>query len=578
MTNSQDFRYVSDMWRFSPGTVIDDRFEIVSNAVRRSFSTLFLADDLEQSVRKALLFIPKTIKDEPEALAYIQEQTQLIRWLEHPMIARLYEFHVGPRYAYFEMEDVPGKSLNQKKLEHPQKRLSENIVRWLGVQILDALEYAHNNNVLHRDIKPKNVVLTPDGKVKLIDVGISETLRASTSLIWDTTPQTTILYMSPEQLQGRQIGIPADIYSVGATLYDLINGRAPFFTGDVYTQILREQPKPVPHASADLNNILLKSLSKNPDFRYQNCARMKKELAQPGYQFHSQKGGPQAASAPAPRKKTSGVKSRRSAVRRRNPSIKYLLGTMLILVLAIYMFSKLGNLTKPATQPAPADTLVRQTQPAAPDSFRMKMLHALVSQADRQFEQKHFLRPIDASALDLYVQARKIAPHDQHIHKRLRILSGKLEEALKTEIATGTLAGARVLLERAQRSFSGDERWQSYAGQVEALSHMPLRLAILNGNGKKGIAKELAAKLQSRGFSVVYTENYRRKGRIYWRVKKTFLAGKPFRNLKIKGLEEKLHLTYRRNTSLAVTNAEVTAVLVLGRDYRKILNSITNYE
>jgi len=567
MANSQDFRYVSDMWRFPPGTIIDERFKIISNATRRSFGTVFEANDLKYNVRKTLLFIPQSLKEDPEAMAYIQEEAQLIRWLDHPMIARLYDLHIGPKYVYFEMEYVPGKSLNQKKLENPEKKLSENTVRWLGVQILDALEYAHDHNVLHRDIKPRNVVLTPDGKVKLIDFGISEILRASTSMLWDTTPQTTILYMSPEQLTGKQMSVPSDIYSVAATLYDLLNGRPPFFTGDVYTQILREPAKPIPGISADLNHILLKALAKDPLQRFASCKEMKSELAQPGYQIHIKR---QVESIPDSAASRPEIHRRKEAPfgRKSNPTLKYMVIMILMFFALSYLFTRYFSRS---AKPTAADSSQATSQAAEPDSFKIKMFQALVRQGDEKYQQKFYFEPKDGNALEIYVQARSIFEQDSHVTAQLNRLKEMLKEQVVQKLSTQQLPQAEAFLEKGRKAFPDDPAWNEIARMIDQQKKtQTIQIAILNGCGVKGIAKQAAAVLSQKGFNVVYVENFRVNGKINWRVPITRLVGRIRNHPGLKELSNLVGREYVPHDDLPITPEQGNVVVILGKDYRSL--------
>ena len=567
MSDSQDFRYVSDLWRFPPGTVIDGRFEIRSAATRRSFGTVFEAWDLKKDVRKTLLFIPHSLMEDPETLAYIQEESGLVRWLDHPMIARLYDLHVGPKYAYFEMEYVPGKSLNQKKLERPDKKLSENTVRWLGVQILDALEYAHNQNVLHRDIKPKNVVLTPDGKVKLIDFGISEILRASTSRLWDTTPQTTILYMSPEQLTGRQLSVPSDIYSVAATLYDLLNGQPPFFTGDVYTQILREPAKPIPGISTDLNQILLKALEKDPLKRFASCREMKAELAQPGYQMHIKTQAQPQAETATPQPKTRAARET-VAPRRRNPSLKYMIVIILLIMAVSYLTTHYLHREK---RGAAGDSTATAIQKATQDTFKIKMFRALVEQGDRKFDRKLYFEPKGSNALELYAQAQKIFARDSHVVARLHQLTGLLKDEVIRFMQNGDWQKSEELLNVGQKALPKEEAFRELRRMLtEQKQAQKIKIAVLNGCGIKGIARQAAEVLRANGFDVVYVENYRVNGRINWRVTHSRLTGKLTGLPQIGVLSQLVGREYQLQRTWPLKEKQGNVALILGKDYRTL--------
>lgn len=554
----------SELMNFGNGQVIDGRFEIISNPVKRSFGVAYLVFDMREQVKKILLFVPSSISSDSEAIANIREEAAMIRWLNHPYIARLYDLHSNGGRTYFELEYVPGKNLRQKKVTAERRILSENIVKWLGIQILDALEYAHNNNVIHRDLKPQNVVLTADGKVKLIDFGISETLRASTSLVWDTVPQTTVLYMSPEQLQGRQISIPSDIYSLAATMYDLLSGKPPFFTGDVYHQILNEPAAPIYGISTELNQILLKALAKDPEQRFLRCDEMRAALVkiQPKVEPRPKPEQPKTRPETRPEAtKPKVTKKRKRAFRffSLNPTLKYSAGSVVVLLLVFLFASQVPKFLSGVSGDG---------QKGTRDTFKLKMARALRDQADVKFEQNLLVSPPGNNALELYRQALASDPEDAQSKKQIIRIRQTFIDRADTAIKNKQYKAALNIVYSAMQYFPNDSLLRSLKAQpqLEQLTHV--RLTILNGVGIKGLAGRLANYMQKYQFEVVETDNFRPNGRLNWNQDKSLLMGTIPATERVLELENILGVPYKWTETDQPVSGNV--VFVLGSDYRQL--------
>ncbi|MCK4655223.1 MAG: SUMF1/EgtB/PvdO family nonheme iron enzyme, partial [Candidatus Cloacimonetes bacterium] len=131
---------------------------------------------------------------------------------------------------------------------------------------------------LHKDIKPQNVMVSKDNKVKIMDFGIAETVRSSMSRIQNTSSSGTLVYMSPEQLKGKDVGKESDIYSFGAMLYELLNGNPPFYKGDINYQILNEKPDSLENVSDKMNDLIMKCLEKDYKDRFRNFGELKEYI------------------------------------------------------------------------------------------------------------------------------------------------------------------------------------------------------------------------------------------------------------------------------------------------------------
>lgn len=194
--------------------------------------------------------------------------------LAHPNIVSVYDFGETGTIAYLTMEYVPGESLAARLAQHQRAATRIAPERALGwfVQLLDALDYAHERGVIHRDIKPANLLITPRGECKITDFGIAQidTSRLTQVGTLIGTPS----YMSPEQFTSASIDARADLFSAAIVLYEMLSGVCPFVgtPSEVMQQIMNEMPQ-VPSAhnaalSADVDAMLLKALAKRPDDRF----------------------------------------------------------------------------------------------------------------------------------------------------------------------------------------------------------------------------------------------------------------------------------------------------------------------
>jgi serine/threonine protein kinase len=191
--------------------------------------------------------------------------------LNHPNLAHLYSFFKDGDSFYIAMEFVEGTPLS-RFTPLPWKH-----ALWIFLQVLEGLEYAHSEGVLHRDVKPDNIMIGPRGEVKVMDFGIAHVL-GSTRQTRDKSIVGTLEYMPPEQIEGKEIGAWSDIYSLGIMLFEIVSGRLPF-TADGEFEMLKhhlETPPPklsefVPDAPAFLETALARAMKKNPKERFPSC-------------------------------------------------------------------------------------------------------------------------------------------------------------------------------------------------------------------------------------------------------------------------------------------------------------------
>lgn len=254
------------------------RYRIVSRLGAGGMGEVFLAEDTTLDRRVAVKLLPPST-DPSRARRFVQE-AKLAAALNHPNIAQIFEIGED-QVTFIAMEYVEGDPLN-KRIEHGAMAVSTVID--IGIQMFDALDEAHAHGIVHRDLKPANIIITPRGRIKLLDFGLAKMIApepGARSTQLDTEPGLilgTVHYMSPEQALGRAVDARTDIFSAGVVLYELITGRLPF-AGDTTTatldRIVHAEPDSISRlnyaAPAELERIVRKALEKEPARRYQNA-------------------------------------------------------------------------------------------------------------------------------------------------------------------------------------------------------------------------------------------------------------------------------------------------------------------
>lgn len=241
-------------------------------------SSIWLAEDSRLQEKVALKFLPEEILKDPVAFQEMRKETTKSRKFSHPNIIRIYDLHESPDEAPFiSMEFVEGDNLHNLSGQQPNGIFSWERLRPWVTQLCDALTYAHNEGVIHRDIKPANMMVDTKGRLKLADFGISMSIDESKRRGNSNPINGTLGYMSPQQLSGYPAHVTDDIHALGATLYELLTGRRPFQSKDLYTEVMNTKPKPLNEAlweqgltnniPPDVSALIMACLAKDPSMR-----------------------------------------------------------------------------------------------------------------------------------------------------------------------------------------------------------------------------------------------------------------------------------------------------------------------
>lgn len=236
------------------GQRILERYQLKTVLGRGGFGVVWQAHDEELRMDVALKFLSDLIASHPDAVEDLRRETRFSLRLTHPHIVRIFNFFHDRSLAGISMEYMPGGTLVHLRVSRGERtfRIGE-LSPWLA-QLCEALDYAHSRaKIIHRDLKPANLMLDSHGDLKVADFGISRSLSDTrTRLTNDKGTSGTLAYMSPQQLMGETASPSDDVYSLGATVYDLLSGKPPFFTGDIVQQVLRGKPPSIARRRLDL--------------------------------------------------------------------------------------------------------------------------------------------------------------------------------------------------------------------------------------------------------------------------------------------------------------------------------------
>lgn len=264
------------------GKRLDGRYEIHELIGVGGMAVVYRAYDIIDDRIVAIKIMKDEFLGNDEFIRRFKNESKAIAVLSHPNIVKVYDVSFGDRIQYIVEEFIDGITL--KEYLDQQKEIKWKEAIHFTVQILRALQHAHEKGIVHRDIKPQNIMLLQDGTIKVTDFGIARFSRSETRTMTDKAIGS-VHYIAPEQARGDLTDEKADIYSVGVMLYEMITGRLPFEADNavsVAIMQLQADPKPPkeinPAVPDGLEEITLKAMQKNPTQRYQSAAEMLRDI------------------------------------------------------------------------------------------------------------------------------------------------------------------------------------------------------------------------------------------------------------------------------------------------------------
>lgn len=262
------------------GMVIGGRYEIQELIGTGGMSDVYRAKDNKLNRNVAVKVLKQEFSENRDFVAKFRREAEAAANLMHPNIVTVYDVGEDNGISYIVMELVDGYTLKQYIEKKSRLNISECIS--IAIPIASGIEAAHNNGIIHRDIKPQNVIISKDGKVKVTDFGIAKTTTSNTI---SSNVMGSVHYTSPEQARGGFSDEKSDIYSLGITLFEMVTGRVPF-NGDTTVAIAikhiqEEMPSPriyVEDIPVSIEQIILKCTQKSPDRRYQKMSEVIEDL------------------------------------------------------------------------------------------------------------------------------------------------------------------------------------------------------------------------------------------------------------------------------------------------------------
>ena len=262
--------------------VLGDRYKLIGKAGEGGMAVVYKATDLKLNRAVALKILKDTFKENDQIIKKFKAEAMAVATLSNPNIVNVFDVGSEDGINYIVMEFIEGKTLKDIIIEKGQ--LPVDVAIRVAIKVSTALECAHKNNIVHRDIKPHNILVTSDGTVKVTDFGIAKSMDSST-IAHTNTIIGSAHYFSPEQAKGGYMDFKTDIYSLGVVMYEMLTGQVPFDGDTPVTVALKHIQEPVvPPVNlnnkipSSLNNLILRCLEKDPDRRYSTAKEVTTDL------------------------------------------------------------------------------------------------------------------------------------------------------------------------------------------------------------------------------------------------------------------------------------------------------------
>ena len=265
--------------------LIKNRYRIIELLGEGGMAFVFKAKDEQLERFVAIKTLKPSYLENENFVTRFKREAQTAANLNHPNIVQIFDWGVEENEPYFVMEFIEGTTLST--VISKNKKINITDVLHIGAQVSSALQTAHESNLVHRDIKPGNIMITPNGKIKVTDFGIVSIQNEDSDMTKSGTILGTANYISPEQAQGTSVSSKSDLYSLGIVMYEMLSGRTPFIGEtpiSIATQHLTEKPRPlielVENIPSGIDKIILKLLNKKPESRFKSAEDLRAALIQ----------------------------------------------------------------------------------------------------------------------------------------------------------------------------------------------------------------------------------------------------------------------------------------------------------
>jgi hypothetical protein len=383
------------------GRALSGRYRIESLLGQGGMSAVYKGTDPNLRRTVAIKLIHGHLSEDPQFVSRFEEEAAAVAQLKHPNIIQVYDFANDEDTYYMVLEFIPGKTLQARlrKLNQDDRHMPVEDVRRVVAGVCDALEYAHERGMIHRDVKPANVMITPDGQPVLMDFGIAKIVGGKQHTATGNVIGTAS-YISPEQVRGETLDPRVDIYALGVMLFEMLSGRPPFEGDSAMTVMLKHVNEPVPditqlnpNVPPALVAVTMRALEKDRNRRFGSAAEMADALRNADLNAESTGLGtaaPGGAAASPPRTVTPAPAPGASGSRPRQTSsgksgggrMAWLAGGGLIVVLlacvvlgggGLYLYSRMNGgqalpAATPTASPVPATTEAPPTVAPTPTS------------------------------------------------------------------------------------------------------------------------------------------------------------------------------------------------------------------
>ena len=262
--------------------MINERYEVIKSIGEGGMANVYLAKDTILDRDVAVKVLRGDLSNDDKFIRRFEREALSVSKLSHPNIVEVYDVGEENEQHYIVMEYIDGKTL--KQLLYKRKTLTTEEVIDIMTQLTDAIAHAHESYIIHRDIKPQNIMILDDGSIKVTDFGIAIAMNA-TQLTQTNSVMGSVHYIPPEQANGKSATVKSDIYSIGIMMYELLTGSVPFKGDNAVEIAIKHMKEKIPSIRKQnpaiyqsVENIVLKATAKNPRNRYENARDMCNDL------------------------------------------------------------------------------------------------------------------------------------------------------------------------------------------------------------------------------------------------------------------------------------------------------------